>query len=515
TVSEQMKHFFALTPELVVLLDLQGTFLDSNPAWEKLLGLEIPSPAFGNLQSVCHPEDVPRVEQFLRTLGKGEETKNFELRLRNQKGEYLWISWSFAHATTDPIVFGVGRDVSAERRLQQNLQQAAQKEREASRLKSEFLANMSHEIRTPLNGVMGMIGLLQETRLDDYQEELLKIGNTSSRQLLDVITDILDLSKIEAGKMDLENRPFSLEELLSEIHTLFDIRASQKDIAFSIATDPSIPAQLIGDVPKIKQVLLNLVSNAVKFTESGTVSLGVQPVSPAEEKTLRLRFSVEDTGKGIPAEKHHLLFQLFSQVDGSITRKVGGSGLGLAICKRLVKIMSGTIGFESQPGIGSTFWMEIPLQYESTGTPREKTPTLPNTSKPREGIRVLLAEDDPLNQKIMKIWIRNCGWHMQLAENGRQALQMADPDKFDVVIMDVQMPEMDGLEATRKIRQRESFQGTQRLPIIALTAHAFREDQQKCLEAGMDDYTSKPVQPEELKRKICNLLVSRDPGKEP
>ena len=378
----------------------------------------------------------------------------------------------------------------------------------ASRAKSEFLANMSHEIRTPLNGVFGMTELALATELTGEQREYIQAAKDSAGALLFVLNDVLDLSKIEAGRLELEPLPFSVRELVAETARLVRYQANRKHLELVCRVDDAVPPSLVGDPVRLRQVLLNLLGNAIKFTAQGRIALSVVPdPEPNRQPAIPLRFTVSDTGIGIPAEKQAVIFEAFRQADNSTTRKYGGTGLGLAISSRLVTLMGGRIWVESQPGQGSTFHFTAVLQ------PCPASVSVPEVSRlaravgegparpPSRKLSVLLAEDNPVNQKLAVRLIEKRGHSVTVAANGREAIELAAKDCFDVALMDVQMPEMDGYEATRRIREAEKRSG-RHLPIIAMTACAMAGDREKCIAAGMDGYTDKPIDRAKLIRAV-------------
>jgi len=392
--------------------------------------------------------------------------------------------------------------------LQQHLVDAKEAAEEAARLKADFLSTMSHEIRTPLNGVMGMADLLFDTRLDPEQVEFVRIIKTSADALRAIIDDILDFSKIEAGRLELEYTDFSLRKVVQNSIDILTVKAREAGLTLASNIDPLLPDQLNGDPVRIRQVLLNFLSNAIKFTKRGEIRVRAEaaPVEPAGEARIGLYLSVRDNGIGIAPEAQARLFQAFTQADSSTTRKYGGTGLGLAICRRLVEAMGGEIGVESTPGAGSTFWIRVPMRpgRPHQGTHGAAAPALPPAPAAMpllaDGVvrPLLLAEDNAINQRVAVLVLNKLGYAVEVVENGLEAVREAATGRYALVLMDCQMPEMDGFEAAAAIRRAEGESG-RHLPIVAMTANAIEGDRERCIAAGMDDYLPKPINADRLR----------------
>lgn len=489
-------------------LNLQNQEMKCSKVFWDILGLpEAPTFSFNKFKSRIFLDDLQAFEKALTDSQENIKPLSTSFRIKKRNGELLWVTCKGRTHYDDygsPIsVFCSLKNISAEKREIALLTSEKEQALKSSKAKSEFLARMSHEIRTPMNSIMGMAELLKDTKLSKQQEYYVNIFCKAGEVLMTLINDILDISKIEAGEVSIENIPFSLNQLLSDVEEIMRPRALEKGLSYSFQVAPDTSDHLMGDPTKVRQVLINLVSNSLKFTDKGHIKVGV---NRATGKKDQLTFSVSDSGVGIPLSKQSLLFQKFSQADSSIARRFGGTGLGLAISKSLIELMGGDIWLRSQEGMGTTFYFTIPYREQIYNPVKNKpvemsAPELNFVAKkkrPGEKIRILVADDLHDNRILFTHFLKDGPYEIIEAENGLEAFNKVKSDKFDIVFMDVQMPEMDGYSATNAVRAWEKENHQPSTPIIALTAHALSEDKQKSLDAGCNDHVSKPFRKDTL-----------------
>jgi PAS domain S-box-containing protein len=463
------------------------------------------------VHALVYPDDRAAVwRRYRDRLKGGRLPEHYEFRGIRKDGTVNWLEVysKLIDYQGEPAVQATFIDITDRKAVEEALRQAKVAAETATRTKSEFLASMSHEIRTPLNAVVGVTGLLQETPLGQEQREYVETIRSSGEAVLSIMNDILDLSKIESERMELESLPLELQSSIKASIAIVSSFAHEKGLKLSQKMDKDVPGTILGDSMHLKQILVNLLNNAVKFTDRGEVTLHISS-EKLEGGRYRIHFAVNDTGMGIPPEKMSSLFQPFSQADASIARRYGGTGLGLAISKRLVELMGGKIWAESWPGRGSTFHFTI-LSEASAAKPlpaaAEAGSALPSragtASGPSQGrpLSILLAEDNIMSKKIILQILKKIGYSADVASNGQEVLAALERHPYDVILMDVQMPKMDGIEAARRIRERWS-NGPK---IVAITAHALQGDKERCLAAGMDDFISKPVKLEKLRAMLAS-----------
>jgi two-component system, sensor histidine kinase len=487
--------FFDVSLDLLVVRQLNGTVVKASASWFALLGYRPDEIEGQGLLRLIHPDDLAATRASIvevETRRPGGPVQGQINRYRHKQGRYVTLEWR-AQRHGDRI-YAVARDVTEKVAAERNLIEAKAAAEAASRAKSEFLANMSHEIRTPLNGVIGIVDALARTPLSAEQAEMVDLVASSGVTLERLVSDILDVSKIEAGQLDLEARPFDLDEALDAPLDVIRLRAEDKGLDFVVRRAPDARGMFTGDSTRIRQVLGNLLSNAVKFTHQGAITVDIAVAEPPDSGA-KLLFSVNDTGVGFDSDHAARLFDRFNQADATITRRFGGTGLGLSICRSLVEMMGGRIAVASTPGAGSRFEVDIPLSravsladYDT----RDRTAALAGCGLDRP-LRVLLAEDHPTNQRVVQLILGAHAAEVVIAEDGEQAVAAFAEDRFDVVLMDMQMPGMDGLTATREIRRLEAERAAVPTPIVMLSANAMAEHRDQSREAGADIHVPKPI----------------------
>ena len=471
--------------------------------------------SMADLEARIHPDDRQAFDDLHRRLLANERQHAVsQYRVRTGDG-WLWIENHAMVAEHDargrPLrLMGTLADIGERKRAEAEGERARQLAEQASRAKSEFLANISHEVRTPLNALMGLTRLLMDSPLNPEQKNWLELMDSSAHALLGLLNDVLDLSRIEAGKLSIERVRFDLHQVLQDVGALYAEQARAKPLDWSMDMAPGLPQHMQGDPGRLRQVLSNLLSNALKFTpRGGRIRVTADVVRHGSAS--RLRLQVQDSGVGISPKQQATIFDAFTQADASTARRFGGSGLGLAICSRLVRLMSGEIGLQSALGRGSTFMVTLPLDdTTATGnTPLAAPAELDGMAQAGDrfaGLRVLVAEDHPVNELLMRQLLQRLGCTVLMARDGEQAVEQWSRGGVDLVLMDVQMPGTNGLQATRRIRELEIVRGLPHTPVIAVTANAMNGDREACLAAGMDAYTPKPVSPQALMRAMDEAL---------
>ncbi len=503
-------------PDFMVTFDRNGTFLDYQAANEEDMFIKPEDFLKNNIHSIF-PEPLNDIlTDSLNSAYQTEDLQTVEYKLDINK-KTRFFEARFIKLADDRVLM-MARDITAQKQLEDGLREAKEAAEAATLAKSNFLATMSHEIRTPMNGVIGMTNLLEETLLDEDQQDYVETIKVSGETLLRVINDILDFSKIESGKMPLEEQVFALKKVIEETMSLVAYEAEKKSVALNLIFKEDVPDFILADRTRLRQILLNLLSNAVKFTEKGFVTIRVELLA-IRSKQANIQFSIKDTGIGIPRQKLRGLFSEFTQVDSSHSRKFGGTGLGLAIAKNLTKLFKGKISVESEEGQGSTFSFNIKVKLASGRKLKEleKDGLKPVESKEDPlalvvsndyPLKILLAEDNSINRKLTSLGLERMGFIPDIAKTGREVMYLLKKTAYDVILMDVQMPVMDGIEATMQIRELN----LENPPfIIGISANAFEEDVLKAKQVGMDDYLVKPMKFDELRRKLIEVGQRRFP----
>jgi PAS domain S-box-containing protein len=498
----QLTSFFELSPDLLCIADTRGTMLKVSRAARDVLGISEKDLIGARIDRNVHPDDMEATHEAMRALGV--EGRLATVINRHPTGDGGWRSIEWRATRVGARVYTSARDVTQQLAHEAELRQARVEAEAAATAKSQFLANMSHEIRTPMNGVLGMLDLLADSGLSAHQQDLARSGQSAAKALLTVLNDVLDMAKIEAGEVQIERLNVDVALLFKDTMRLFEPLALEKDIALACTIAPGVPETIRTDPTRLRQIISNLLSNALKFTERGSVSLDVRWEAPG-----RLRVAITDTGIGMDAATLGRLFQRFAQADASITRRFGGTGLGLSICKSLAQHMGGDVAVTSRPGEGSRF--EVTIEAPACETPKPAQspgPSREDAAGERRALSILVAEDYPMNQKLIGLILSKLGHEATIVDDGSMVLAALDRASFDVVLMDMQMPVMDGLTATRAIRARTD--AAARTPVIALTANADEANAQACLDAGMDRIVTKPIQIERLVEALAQVVAARE-----
>ncbi|MBC8173002.1 MAG: response regulator [Chitinophagales bacterium] len=497
--------------DAIYLTSTDGRFLEFNKATSILLGYSDEELRHLAVQEIyVNRQDR---ETFTQVLHAHKEIQDYEIQLKKKNGDLIdCLVTSSIRKSRDGVVIayqGIIRDITFRKRAE-ILQREKELSDKANKFKAEFLANMSHEIRTPMNAIVGMVHLLHQTPLTEKQKNYLHAIDTSSENLLQIINDVLDFSKIEAGKLELEEKYFALREIVSDLVNTIRFKADEKGLKFVVQIDENIPLQIAGDPLRLNQILLNLVSNAIKFTAQGEIKVFIKLIDLHAERA-RIFFSVKDTGIGIAQDKLTSIFESFTQANTDTTRIYGGTGLGLSIVKKLIDMLNGAIMVKSKINEGSEFLFELDFKVSKDRQKIIKKEKEEEVFIEIGACRILLVEDHPINQMVTAETLMN-RWkqlHIDVAENGKIALEKLRENDYDIVLMDVLMPEMDGHTATRIIRSVLEPPKSQ-IPILAFTAYATTGEAEKCLQSGMDDYISKPVDPQALEQKIIQLLKRKN-----
>lgn len=517
--AEEFRLLTENVSDIIARIDTAGNFSYISPSVRAVLGFSADE-LIGGRRFERTP-DSPQGSAHERAM-KGEGPITFQAKYFNKQGRGIWLE-STVNPVRDPAtnevveVLMISRDISRRKEIEARLQEAKEAAEHASRLKSEFVATISHEIRTPMNGVIGMTALLAGTSLSDEQQRYVEGIGASARSLMLIINDILDLSKLDAEKVDLETLVFRPRRVVEDCLAALAAEAEQKGIALVADLDPDCDRAVRGDPTRVLQVLTNLAANGVKFTDHGGVTVTAR-CAVGETERMTIRFTVTDTGIGIEPDVQAMIFDKFRQADGSITRRFGGTGLGLTIAKRLVELMGGTIGVDSVPGHGSSFWyvLELPLAAPEEAETPSRPPVairLSRSSRSRPGARILLVEDNAVNRFLVDSLLSKAGYKVDCSADGVRAIEAARNATYDLVLMDAQMPQMDGMQATRCLRDLGGHYAD--IPVIAITANAMPGARELYLAAGMNDYVAKPIDPEQFLATIADWLDRDTAGQQP
>lgn len=504
---EAYKILVETAPDIIYRINKEGYFTYVNPKGFEISGFDKEEVYNMRYIDVVRDDFKKRVGGFyIKQVRDGVDSSYLEFPMKNMRNEELWIGQKvqllYEGGEYDGVL-AIARDITELYKIKEALKAAKIEAEASSKAKEAFLANMSHEIRTPMNAIVGMSRLLGQTELSDEQAKYLNAIATSSSNMIVLINDILDLSKIESGKLELENLGFGLSDLIDKLYYAQKLFADQKGIQLHYTIDSTIPKVLLGDPYRLNQVLTNLINNAIKFTQKGRVELAVN-LNTIDGERYFIEFKIKDTGIGIAKDKLENIFDSFSQADSSISRKFGGTGLGLAITRHLVGMMDGKISLQSTFGVGTEFKVQIPLS-KGQSIDVKLDQKMERNEFELNGMKILLVEDNQINRLLAVTLFNKWGVDYDWGENGEEAIELMKENDYDIVLMDMQMPIMDGVEATQIIREKIDS----KIPIIALTANAFKEDAQKCIDSGMNDVITKPFEPSVLYNKILKQLYEK------
>lgn len=501
---KKLDRLFQLSIDMIGIINAGGHFISINPAFQRVLGHPEDQILGHSFYEWVHADDLEETRSQVGRLCGSESKVEFDNRVQVQSGDYLNLHWTLTFDAKNEEYYCIARDITPNVNTLNQLKKANAESKRAVQVKDEFLANMSHEIRTPLNAIIGFNDLLMSSELNAEQREYVEIVSTASQNLMVIINDVLDTSKLESGMIQLEERIMSLDKVASYLNKLQKQKAKAKNIKLITEVDEQIPPYVLGDRPRIIQILVNLVGNAIKFTEQGTVKLQIDLVDKKDNE-VDIKFSVLDTGVGIDADKLEVIFDRFVQAETSTSRNYGGTGLGLNIVKMLVNLHGGKLSVDSKKGVGTTFSFVISMKMaEPDGQSSFDEATVPEDYQ-LEGKRILQVEDNKMNQLLATTYLERSLAIVEQAENGEEAVDMVRSNSYDLVMMDLQMPVMDGFEATRIIREELKSD----VSIVACSAHSLLGEKEKCLAHGMDDYVSKPYNKSELLSVVSEWVRKR------
>ncbi len=501
--AEELSTILSTIPAYVYFKDVKLNYILVNQSFAELVGVPAEKIQGKSLKDILpNYKSNGYIETEQKVIDSGTAVYDIEEELEFM-GRFLWVNTNLApiRSTAGQIIglIGISWDITERKHYESELKYAKELAEAGTMAKNEFIASISHEFRTPMNGILGLAEILRNTSLDGNQSDLLKGIVSSAENLLVLVNDLLDFSAIEAGKMELDFHPFMLERVLEDVFQMLNLKAREKSLDFSVNISDDVPTHLVGDSQRLRQIIINLVNNAVKFTDHGGIAIQIGLLNRTIDHAL-LRFEVKDTGIGIPPEALNSLFRVFSRIRQKQHKLISGTGLGLSICKKLTDLLGGEIGVESVHGKGSTFWFNLPFELSS---PRIQDPN--KTEEFFDGLytgkKVLVAEDNLINQKIVSFQLKRMGFDVKLVDNGQSALEEFTAGTFDLIILDIQMPVMDGYQVAKSIRNLEKSISSH-VPIIALTANAMKGDRESYLDAGMDGYVSKPFNTETLQKAI-------------